>query len=89
MGKRSGDFQLFDWDRPLNLLLRLLRLFLLLLLGVLLSIVFLLLRFCPLDLLRRRPAFPLYTTHITNVIIPTKASVSPSPISKMPPMSST
>ena len=68
--KRCGDFQLFDWDRPQNLLLRLLRLLLLLFLGVLFSIFLQLLRFGPLDLLRRHLTFTLYATHIINVIIP-------------------
>ena len=70
LGKRCGDFQLFDWDRPLNLLLRLFRLFLFLFLGVLLSNLLLLPRFGPLDLFWRYLAFPLYTAHLINVIIP-------------------
>ena len=70
MGKGSGDFQLLEWDRPQNLLLRLLGLFLLLFLGVLLSIFLQLLRFGPLDLFGRHLAFTLHTTHLINVIIP-------------------
>lgn len=70
LGKRCGDFQLFDWDRPLNLFLRLFRLFLLLFLGVLLSILLFLPRFGPLDLFWRYLAFTLYTAHLIIVIIP-------------------